>query len=237
MGGYVADRGGWDGPNRIATTAEYTTLATELLPGEPMYAPIPFFPSIISGSGGALGSAGTDSWSNVPGRVDLTWYQGDDITIPLTIEDPADVTPDMSTQWDWVAQIRICHTFRSTLVNTFAVKDEYFPPDADTAGFTQVTLFLPRSENLYIGRYRWDLYSKAPLTLTGFPQPPDVIAPEPWPPTDQIRTWLFGEVTILPRVTSTDVLDTDPLPVVPVVPGATINLGILPFAGPNGRVP
>ena len=127
---------------------------------------------------GAGSSSDIDVWTNVPSRVDLTWYQGDDVTIPLTIEDPADTTPDMSTAWEWAAQIRLLHTYHSTLVNTFSVKDEYFPPDVDTAGFTQVTMFLPRSENVYIGRYRWDLYSLSPLRRRWLPPAARVILPE-----------------------------------------------------------
>jgi hypothetical protein len=198
-----------------------------------MYQPIPFYPAITSGSGAALGSgSSTDTWSNVPSRVDLTWYQGDDVTIPLTILDPADTTPDMSTTWDWSAQIRICHTYHSTLVTTFAVKDEYTPPTADDPGYTTVTLFLPRSENPYIGIYNWDLYSKSPIDVAGFPKPPGVEDPEPWPTTDQIRTWIYGTVTILPRVTSTDFLP----PV--VVDDGSGSTTVMPyFVGPNGRVP
>lgn len=199
-----------------------------------MYQPIPFYPSIVSGSGAAFGSStDTDVWTNAPGRCDLTFYQGDDITIPLTIVDPADATPDMSTTWEWSAQIRVFHTYHSKLVNTFATKDEYTAPVGEIPGYTTVTLFLPRSENTYVGRYRWDLYSVSPFDATGYVQPPDVIDPEPWPPTDQIRTWLYGKVTILPRVTSTDFL--------PEIPeGGAIVTAVEQqwnFVGPNGLVP
>lgn len=219
MGAYVATRGGWDGPNRIATTAEMTTLATELLPGEPMYNPIAFYPAISTGSGGSL-SSGDDSWSNTPSRVDLRLYQGDDVSITLIIQDPSDSTPDMSTSWDWTAQIRLAHNYHSTLLNTFSVMDEYTAPVVGPPaemGYTTVTLFLARSENIYVGTFNWDLYSKSPIDLVAFPRPPDVPEPEPWPPTDQIRTWLYGEVTIMPRVTSTDSL---PTPVIVTSEGA-----------------
>jgi hypothetical protein len=200
-----------------------------------MYQPIPFYPAIVSGSGAALGtSSDVQTWVNQPSRCDLTFYQGDDVTVPLTIEDPADSTPDMSTEWEWSAQIRVFHSYHTTLVNTFSVKDAYTPPVGETPGFTEVTMFLPRTENIYVGRYRWDLYSKAPFDATGFPQPPDVIAPEPWPPTDQIRTWIYGMVTILPRVTATDILNDD-LPEIDDGSGSLVQMNF--FVGPNGRVP
>ena len=175
MAEYGAFRFGRDAPPRIATTTTMLVEPFAVLPGEPMYQPIPFLPSITSGSGGALGSGSSDSdidvWSNAPGRCDLMWYQGDDVVVPLTIEDPSDVTPDMSTAWEWSAQIRVLHTYHSTLVNTFSVTDEYTAPVGETPGYTTVNLFLPRSENVFVGRYRWDLYSKSPLDVAGFPDP------------------------------------------------------------------
>ena len=208
-----------------------------------MYQPvIPFYPAISSGNGGVTTTSDNQDWRSFPSRVDLTFYQGDDVTIPLTIQDPSDPTFDMSTDVEWTAQIRLLHSYHTTLVNTFSVKDEYFPADVDTAGFTLVTMFLPRSENVYIGTYHWDIYSMSPLDAENFPQPPDVHPPQTWPPTDQIRTWLYGEVTILPRVTSTDILP--PIVETPVVvnwwPGpmaATTNETGGFVVGPNGRVP
>ena len=140
----------------------------------------------------------------------------------------------MSTAWEWSAQIRVLHTYHSTLVNTFSVTDEYTAPAGELPGFTAVNLFLPRSENVYVGRYRWDLYSKSPLDVADFPRPPDVPAPEPWPPTDQVRTWLYGIVTIIPRVTSTDFL---PPAVIVDGGGEPSALSSGYFVGPNGRVP
>jgi hypothetical protein len=236
MAAYGAYRFGRDNPALIATTAQMGIEAQSLMPGEPTYQPIPFYPSIVSGTGAQLGASDTQVWANYPGRCDLTFYQGDDVTIPLIITDPADTTPDMSTAWEWSAQIRVWHSYHSTLVNTFAVKDVYAPPVSPDPGYTTVTLFLPRSENVYVGRYRWDLYSLSPFDAVGFPQPPDVILPEVWPPTDQIRTWLYGNVTILPRVTSTDIL--------PALPedgggGGTVVAPLQQwnFVGPNGLVP
>jgi hypothetical protein len=244
MSQYAAFRFGRDAPSRIATSVVMFDEVSELLPEERMYqAVIPFYPAISSGSGG--GTTTSRDWASYPQRVDLTFYQGDDVTVLLFIEDPSDPTADLSTTWEWTAQIRVLHSYHSTLVNTFAVKDEYVAPTEEIPGFTQVTLFLPRSENTYIGTYHWDLYSKSPLDLVDFSQPPEVHPPQVWPPTDQIRTWLYGEVTILPRVTSTDVLPLEDdgvsgtivAPVwygpaaIPVFEGGSY------VVGPNGRVP
>lgn len=242
MGEYAAFRSGREAPARIATSVVMFAEADELLPEEPMYQPvIPFYPAISSGAGSS--ASDDQSWTSHPSRVDLTFYQGDDVTITLLVQDPNDTTPDMSTAWDWTAQIRTQHTYRSTLVNTFSVQDVYVPPVVGPpaiVGYTQVTMFLPRSENVYCGSFHWDLFSKSPFVYTGFPRPPDVDADEPWPPTDQIRTWLYGEVTILPRVTSTDSL---PVPDA-MAPGWSGPTGVTAvnyyggFAvGPNGRVP
>lgn len=241
MSQYAAFRFGRDAPSRIATTVVMFDEASELLPEETMHQPvIPFYPAISSGTDTG-GSAFSQDWANIPGRVDLTFYQGDDVIVPLTVTDPSDPTYDVSTEVEWTAQIRTCHSYHSTLVNTFSIIDAYTPPDTEAglSGFTEVTLFLARSENIYVGEYRWDLYSMSPLDVATFPQPPDVVAPEPWPPTDQIRTWLYGVVTILPRVTSTDIL---PLPDPVVVnwwPGP-VGISASPdtyAVGPNGRVP
>ena len=233
-GQYGAFRFGRESPSRIAGTTMMLAQATDLPPGEPMYQPIPFLPSITTG--GTSGTSGTDvdTWINTPTRVDLTFYQGDDVIVPLIITDPSDPTFDMSTTVDWTAEIRVLHTYRSTLVARFSITDAYTPPVGEESGFTEVTLFLPRSENVFIGQYRWDLYSLSPLDAAGFPQPPEVIDPEPWPPTDRIRTWLYGLVTIYPRVTETDFLPTPVVvPDVPVVPVFVSTA----FVGPNGRVP
>jgi hypothetical protein len=239
MTDYAAYRFGRDAPARIATSVVMFDEANELLPEEPMYQPvIPFYPVISSGSGGVTTT--DQNWTNYPGRCDLSFYQGDDVTVTLLIEDPSDDTPDMSTAWDWTAQIRVFHTYHSTLVNTFSVKDEYVPPTVDAVGYTAVTLFLPRADNIYAGTYNWDLYAKSPFTVTGLPEPDDWPEDDVWPPADQIRTWLYGEVSILPRVTSTDAL---PVPNVMAPgwsgPGAGVvvanSQGFV--VGPNGRVP
>ena len=234
MSAYGAFRSGWDAPSRIAGTAVMLANAEEILPGEPMYQPISFYPSITNGDGTqvGIGTSEHDVWQRYPGRCDLTFYQGDDVLIDLYIQDPSDSTPDMSTSWDWTAEIRVLHTYHSTLVNTFSVIDEYEPPAGEVPGQTKVTLFLPRTENVYVGKYRWDLFSESPLDVVGFPRPPDVPEPEPWPPTSQVRTWLYGVVTIIPRVTATDAL---PEPSA----GEIVEPLYYPFTfvGPNGRVP
>ena len=240
MSQYGAFRFGRDSDSRIATSVVLYDEATALLPEEPMYQPvIPFYPSIVSGDSAALGSSGStapDVWSSYPSRCDLTFYQGDDVMVPLIIEDPSDTTPDFSTAWSWTAEIRVLHSYRSTLVNTFTITDEYTPADGTTIGYTTVNLFLPRSENVFWGTYRWDLYSLSPLDVAEFPRPPDVPEPEPWPPTDQIRTWLYGVVTIVPRVTETDFLP--PPPVAISGGGGGGQFALTPFfVGPNGRVP
>ena len=226
-------------PARIATSS--VLLTETALPGELMYQPIvPFLPPVASGSGsgGAVSSESSDTqvWSRFPTRCDLTWYQGDDVTIPLYFDNPGDT--DMSDQdgWEWNAEVRVMHSYRSELVNMFSVDSVFLPADPDLgqdADLTKVTLFLPRWENIYVGQYRWDLHSVSPIEgdMSEFPRPPD--DPDPWPPTTTLRTWLYGVVTILPRVT-----ETDSLPV-PITGGGTTPM--LPtgavFVGPNGRVP
>ena len=154
--------------------------------------------------------------------------------IPLYFDNPEDT--DMSDQdgFEWYAEVRLIHSYRSLLVNTFTIDSEAIPATVDTVAQTKVTLFLPRSENIYIGRYRWDLYSISPIEedMTEFPRPPDVPLPEVWPPTTTLRTWVYGNATIIPRVTETDYL---PAPAV-VGEGVTV-FGEGFFVGPNGRVP
>jgi hypothetical protein len=172
---------------------------------------VPFLPVITSGDTSPTTEdlVTPDSWSNYPGRCDLTFYQGDDVTVTLNIEDPSDLTPDFATDCEWSAEIRQYHTYLSTLLNTFSVTDVYTAPDPgppEVVGYTTVTLFLPRSENVWAGCFRWELFCEMPIDLTDFPRPPDVPEPEPWPPTTQVRTFIYGIVTILPRVSATDSL-------------------------------
>ena len=241
MAQHSVSRYGKDSPARIGSSTTMLAESNAMLPGEPVYQPIiPFLPTITTGTGAVIGGTAEEeiqSWQRYPERCDLTFYQGDDVVITLYIQDPNSPDLDMTdpAEWEWSAQIRVIHSYHSTLVNTFSVVDEYTPAvvDPPTPAYTQVTLFLPRTENVYVGRYRWDLYSLSPFDAALFPRPPDVPEPEPWPPTDRLRTWLYGQVTVLPRVTSTDALpvpvDEGGGPVQVVYSGA--------FAGPNGRVP
>ena len=238
---YVGSRFGQDGPPRIATTAEMLLEATEM-PPIPNYQPlVPFYPSVIAGStGSSVSPAGVttteiNSWERSPARCDLQFYQGDDVIVTLYIQDPSNPNTDMSdqSQWMWHSQIRLWHNYRSRLVSEFIVDSSYVPPSPPDIplGITKIELLLPRQENNVYGTYHWDLYSESPYSYTNFIKPDDWEGE--WPPEDGIRTWLYGEVKILPRVTS-----TDSLPVPPVLPpGGPVVQGVAVFAGPNGRVP
>lgn len=233
MSRYGNFRYGFDEPALIAGTAQMMTLGAELPPGEPMYTPIPFLPPPVISSSTST-TTDTQVWTKAPGRLDLTWYQGDDVMIPLYFDNPEDT--DMSDQdgFQWHAEVRLYHTYRSTLVNTFTIDSEAIPAIPPAPAQTKVTLFLPRTENVYVGRYRWDLYSISPITedMTEYPRPPDVPLPEVWPPTTTLRTWLYGNANIAPRVTETDALPP------PVDGGGEVGVyGAGFFVGPNGRVP
>lgn len=240
MSEYGVARYGYDSPSRVAGTSMMLAESTALLPGEPRYAPIPFPPSPFIASGASAGSSAsgdTQVWSNYPSRCDLTWYQGDDVMIPLYFDNPADL--DMSDQdgYEWHAEVRVLHSYRSTLVNTFSIDSTAIPPDteAGTPGVTRVSMFLPRSENIYTGKFRWDLYSLSPIEgdMSEYPPLPD--APTPWPPTTTLRTWLYGVVMIYPRVTGTDFL---PASDTGSGSGGDTTTVVMPFfVGPNGRVP
>jgi hypothetical protein len=198
---------------------------------------VPFLPpGIVSGETIAAvssASSGDAEWKKYPGRLDLYVYQGDDIQIPLYFKDASDPDLDMS-EWTWNAQIRMRHRYYSTLLNEFSISAELvLPTPPDTVNTTLVTLFLPRFHNQYAGVWSWDVHSVSPFIGPTFPKPPDV-APEDWPMADQIKTWLFGYIYVVPRVTETDYL---PLPpnAYPVGPIAVTPQGYT--VGPNGRVP
>ena len=244
MGQYGAFRFGWDAPHRIGTSVSLLAEQSALLPAEPVYQPlIPFYPAIVSGSTSASGvNATDDDWVSYPGRLDLFCYQGDDVQIPLYFQNPSDLNFDISNEnlWNWKAQIRVLHTTRSTLVNEFAVESEFLPEDPtnpDDLGVTKVTLFLPRTLNTYVGQFHWDLQSVSPFVGPDYPRPENYPEEEPWPPDDLIRTWLYGIIKIVPRVTATDVIP--PSGELPIGNGGAVPA---PFAGPfvvgpNGRVP
>lgn len=238
-GSYVGSRFGQDGPPRIATSAELLLEATEL-PPIPTYQPIvPFLPGTTSGEDTSSAfdtlSDGHLLWRRTPSRCDLMFYQGDDVVIPLYFDDPALTGDNMETGWEWFSQIRVLHSYSSTLVTDFVTTADYKAATGDTTEATLVELFLPRSKNNRWGLFRWDLFSISTTDLSRFPKPADVDAAD-WPPPDALRTWLYGLVKIAPRVTTTDFL---PPPSGALAGGATAAVltqgGFV--VGPNGRVP
>lgn len=242
-GEFGSFRFGWDGPNRIGTSAVMLQEASELLPAEVVHAPIPFIVSgdDASGSGDTqLSEDGHRIWSQVPAAVDLIFWQGDDIVIPFYFNDPAVLSDDMALNYAWYAQVRRLHSYKSTLIADFVTKAVYHPsttvPASEADEYTMVELFLPRSENVYSGCYRWELYSVALEDWSRFPKPADV-DPADWPPPDALRTWLYGRCMIVPRVASTDMLPVDQIPPLEggYSPPAITTQGWV--VGPNGRVP
>jgi hypothetical protein len=225
-------------PTRVAGTAQLFVEPGESAP-VPWYQPlVPFYPpNITSGSSttSSVTSDGHKLWERTPSRCDLLFYQGDDIVIPLYFNDPTIANDDMSTQ-EWMAQIRVFHRHRSRLVAEFRTAASFVTGTTEDDEYTLVEMFLPRSENLYYGQYRWDLYSVANTDLSRFTEPGDLD-----PPTDALRTWLYGECTIAPRVTSTDYLTGGyTYPEIPY-PGPPVDVTVLTAGGwcvgPNGRVP
>jgi hypothetical protein len=218
--------------------------ATAMLPETvPVPLSIPFYPGgVVSGdqaaaaAAAALQPAGPQTWERSPERLDITFRQGDDVVIPLYLQDPENPTLDMSA-WQWVAQIRVLPYYTRTLVNEFTTDASYYPPGTynETLGTTLVELLLPRELNDFRGHYAWEMYSIGPYDFAGFPQPVDwPVDADPWPPTTALRTWLYGLCTITGRTTDTDLLpdvavDVIPVPIDGVYPGY--------FVGPNGRVP
>jgi hypothetical protein len=242
---YGVTRFGQDAPALISTSGGVLDEATELIPAEPRYGLIPFPPypgsGIVSGTSGGTTTEGPDRWTAYPDRLDLIVYEGDDVQIPLYFQDPNDPTKDLSNEngYQWEAEIRVIHSYNSTLVNTFAVESEYIPvAEGDPlSGTTKVTLFLPRLLNTYRGTFRWELASTSPYEGPVFPIPPGV-DPEEWPPTDQIKTWLYGTITIVHRLTDTDVLPpAGELPPAMSEGGSTGAWTGAFVVGPNGRVP
>jgi hypothetical protein len=232
-------RFGWDAPARISTSTVMLQEASEVLPAEFLYTPIPFTPVLDGGSNGtdALLINGYPYWQRTPSRCDLIFYQGDDVVIPLFFNDPSVLGDDMDTDFSWYAQIRRLHYYKSTFVNDFTIDATYHMAAEEIDEYTQVELFLPRMFNTYSGIYHWELYSVSAEDLSRFPKPVDV-AVEDWPPPDALRTWLYGECRIVPRTSQTDYLDTGTSlmpPTGPAVPVVVTNGGFV--VGPNGRVP
>jgi hypothetical protein len=234
-GEFGSQRFGWDAPARISTSAVMLQEASEVLP-ETLHGPVGFLPSIVSGDGTSSSDSTETQRKAFPDQLDLYWYQGDDVQIPLHFSDPDNPTLDMSNEsgWEWKAQMRTRHRFYAYMVNEFVIESEAVPPTppaVDPTGITLVTLFLPRQLNQYRGVFSWDLMSTGPFDGPSFPQPPDIAV---WPPTDQVKTWLWGKVYVVPRVTATDWL-----PPPATVPSSTAVV-VTPqgwTVGPNGRVP
>lgn len=223
-------------PTRISASAELILEPGDVAPSLPWYQPlVPFFGSqVVSGGAPAAGGTSSDSgeWKSYPDRLDLSFYQGDDVQIPLYFQDSRDMSAD-----EWQADVRFVHRYASTLIYEFSVSTEFVPAGVDTPARTLVTLFLPRQLNKYFGHFQWELASTSPYTGPTFPVPAGVDAAE-WPPTDQVKTWLYGELSVVPRLTDTDVLttagDSTFVPIGPVAAGVS-PAGFV--VGPNGRVP
>jgi hypothetical protein len=243
-----ASRFGQDAPARIQATTSMLMEATSTLPEQsPTPLSIPFYPGqVISGDQAAaaalaaLEPPGPQTWERQPERLNISFRQGDDVLIPLYLQDPENPTLDMSA-WEWHAQIRSLPYYTRTLINEFTTDADFLPaPDYHpTLDTTLVKLFLPRELNDFRGYYAWEMYSIGPYDFSEFPQPVDwdVDNDGPWPPETGLRTWLYGLCTITGRTT-----DTDVLPEVPVVipPGGVYGTNITRdgfFVGPNGRVP
>ena len=131
-GQYGTQRFGWDAPARISTSAVMLQEATEM-PPETLHGPVGFMPSIVSGDGTSTGSANGDDnskWKAFPDQLNLYWYQGDDIQIPLYFTNPVDPLLDMSNEngYTWKAQMRTRHRFYAYEVNEFVIESEALPP-------------------------------------------------------------------------------------------------------------
>lgn len=233
-----AFRFGQDAPARIQSTTSMLLEATSMLPElVPVPVLIPFYPTgVVTGDQAAAGGvpSGELTWESQPDRLDISFRQGDDVVIPIPIEDPVDMS-----DWEWVAQIRVLPYYTRTLVNEFTTEAEFFPadPDADppVEASTMVRLFLPRELNDFRGCYAWEMYSIGPADFAGYPEPVDwPVDAEPWPPTTTLKTWYYGLCTIRARTTDTDVLPDVDTDVIPILPEGW-NGGW--FVGPNGRVP
>jgi hypothetical protein len=206
---------------------------------------IPFYGGgVITGDQAAAAAAalaqgsGPQTWERQPERLDISFRQGDDVLIPLYLQDPENPDLDMS-DWDWVAQIRVLPYYTRTLVNEFTTDADFLPaPDYHpTLDTTLVKLFLPRELNDFRGCYYWEMYSIGPYDFSDFPKPVDwPVDADPWPPVTGLRTWLYGLCTIRGRITDTDLLPDVAVDVIPPPAGWYPGYPGY-FVGPNGRVP
>ena len=231
-GQQVAQTFGPNMPTRIAGSAQLVLEPGEVAP-VPMYQPlVPFLGSqVVTGASTSSSSvdSGSDDWKSYPDKLNLLLYQGDDVQIPLYFQETRDMSDDA-----WEAEVRLIHRYTSTLVYEFTITSEFLPAAGDLPAMTLVTLFLPRLLNKYIGSFRWELASASPYSGPTFP-PPLGVEPEEWPPLDQVKTWLYGTVSVMPRLTATDELFLEDT-FVPGQGGAVVtSMGIT--VGPNGRVP
>ncbi len=243
MGNQAASRFGQDGPSRITVAPSMLTEASEVMPYEPVYYPVvPFYPPTItngdgslSGSAAALAAASaTDDWKAYPDKLDLFWWQGDDVLIQLVFPGEEDMS-----SWEWHADNRYWPSYKTHLFFEFTITAEFFPEVLEDVvlgveavpAHTTVTMFLPRQLNHEIYKGSWELHSISPYQ--GPPQtgpPPEGVAIEDWPPTTQLKTWMYGNVTVVPRTNDTDYLPgVQPAPVPETV--------IISKYGFNGRVP
>ena len=239
MSEFATSRFGWDAPSRIAGTAVMLQEQGALPVGLPMYAPLPFLPAGSSTSSSAISGMTEDGhpiWSFVPTRVDLVFYQGDDVVIPLYFNNP-DVTGDDMADQEWFAQIRRGHLVTRSLIADFSVVATYHPSGTgtDVAGvddeYTVVEMYLPRQYNKTWGSFEWEIASYGDTDLSRFPPPPGWDPDTAWPPVQALKTWLFGRCYVVPRTTATDSLGT-----VTTDPGV-VTLGPRGMVvGPNGAL-
>jgi hypothetical protein len=218
MSEYGSSRFGWDSKSRVTGTAVVLQEQSLTLPGEPSYAPIPFLPT-LTGASNAIGGTTDDGqpiWQSFPSRCDLTFYQGDDVVIPLFFNDPDQTGDDLDTNYAWLAQIRQRHSYQSTLVANLSINVEYHPsptgtdePDVDDE-YTKVEMYLPRKLNTSWGVFEWEIYSLQTVDMSRFPAPPDWPEGTTWPTADVVKTWLYGRCNIVPRTTTTDMLPAQP---------------------------
>lgn len=213
MSEFATSRFGWDAPSRIAGSTVMLQEQGALPVGLPMYSPLPFIPASASSSSAISGTTedGHPIWQATPTRVDLVFYQGDDVVIPLYFDNP-DIMGDSMEDQDWFAQIRRRHMYTSTLVADLSVAADYAPAGETTPEYTKVEMYLPRAFNTTWGSFEWEIASYGDTNLSRFPKPPGW-GTVTWPPVQALKTWLFGRCYIVPRTTATDELGsptTDP---------------------------
>ena len=209
--------------------------ASQVMPNEPNpYPMIPFYPSTIT-TGSSLSTlsaldSSSDDWKAYPDKLDLFWWQGDDVQIQLQFQGDTDMS-----DWTWEADVRSWPTYWARLNFTFVVSAQFVPADLITEipAHTTVTLFVPRQLNWKVGKGSWELHSISPYEGPVFEDPPpEGVDDANWPPTTQLKTWVYGNVTVVPRTN-----DTDTLPIQPVVTDPVPFPYVISSYGFNGRNP